>query len=125
MNYQYFQRSLAILFLSNAVAAFAVGKPKMDQQTEMDHLMPLYEIWSIDWVCSNPRYRSEVRMSRMDCIREIREVLPHCNGEYRMKIPRNDSKAIAGRLRYRDFMAGYTRCIKKQHKEMRIVRGRR
>jgi hypothetical protein len=120
MPYKYFQRCFAMLLLITNVSAFAMEEAKVGQQTEMEHLMPLYEIWILDWMCSNPRYRNEIRSSRMDCIREVRNVLPRCNGEYRMKIPRNDSKAIGGRLRYRDFVAGYTRCLKKQHANWRV-----
>ena len=119
MNDKYIKWCLAILFFLKTIVAFPMEESMIGQRTEMEHLMPLYEIWTLDWVCSNPRYRSEIRISRMDCIREVRNALPHCNGEYRMKIPRNDSKAIDGRLRYRDFMAGYSRCLKKHHKKWR------
>ena len=124
MQFKFFQQCLVVLFFSMTAAALAMEDAKFGQQNEMEHLMPLYEIWILDWVCSNPRYRSEMGISRMDCIREVRDVLPHCNGEYRRKIPRNDSKAIGERLRYRDFMAGYTRCVKKNHKEWRSAKER-
>ena len=119
MHYKSSLRRLVILSLSTTVAVFAMEEGQVGQQTEMEHLMPLYEIWFLDWVCSNPRYRSEIGASRMNCIRQVRNVLPHCSGEYRMKIPRNDSKTTGERLRYRDFMAGYTRCLKKRHREWR------
>ena len=125
MNEHNFQRSLAVLLLLFATSAYAMKGVTVGQQMHMEHLMPLYEIWSMDWVCSNPRYRSEIQSSRMDCIREVRNVLPRCSAEYRPKIPRNDSQAVGGRLRYRDFIAGYTRCLKKRHKELRHVKEKR
>jgi len=124
MHYKSSLRRLVILSLLTTVAAVAMEEREVGQQTEMEHLMPLYGIWFLDLVCSNSRYRSEVGTSRMKCIREVRHVLPHCNGEYRTKIPRNDSKTIGERLRYRDFMAGYTSCLKKRHREWRNAKER-
>lgn len=124
MHYKSALPCLVILFLSTHAAAFAMQGLNADQQTDMDHLMPLYEIWILDWVCSNPRYQIEIQSSRMDCIRRVRNVLPECSGEYRTKIPRNDSKAVGKRLRYRDFMAGFTRCLKNRYREWRHAKGR-
>jgi hypothetical protein len=119
MHYKTSLLCLLILFLSTAVAAFAMEGERFGEQTEMEHLMPLYEIWILDWMCSNPRYQGEFGSSRMNCIRAVRNVLPHCNAEYRKKIPRNDSQATGERLRYRDFMAGYTRCLEQRNRERR------
>jgi hypothetical protein len=83
-------------------------------QTEMEHLMPLYEIWILDRLCSSTRYQAETGLSKMSCIRQTRNELSHCAQRFRNKIPRNDSQEIDGRLRYRDFIAGFTRCLKEQ-----------
>jgi hypothetical protein len=76
MHYKSTLSCLVIVFLSTHVTAFAITDGQADQQTDMDHLMPLYEIWILDWVCSNPRYQVEIESSRMDCIRRVRNVLP-------------------------------------------------
>ena len=107
-------RWLVSLLILKSFVSFAMENEGFEQRTEMGHLMPLYEIWVLDRLCSNTRYQAEVGQSRMKCIRRARADLPHCTNEYRRKIPRNDSREIDGRLRYRDFMAGYTRCLKEQ-----------
>jgi hypothetical protein len=104
---------IALIFLTPPAVSEADGQ-SVARQTEMEHLMPLYEIWVLDRLCSNPRYQSEIGQSRMSCIRESRAGLPRCNAKYRTKIPRNDSQEINGRLRYRDFVAGFTSCLKER-----------
>ena len=125
MNYKFIMRCFITLLSISAATAFALEYARIGQQTDMEHLMPLYEIWVLERMCSKPRYRTEIGQSRMSCIRSVRDVLPPCSAEYRKKIPRNDSKEIGERLRYRDFMAGYTRCLKARYQQRDHAGGRR
>lgn len=106
-------RRLIAAYMLMPGIAFATGSHSV-RQTEMEHLMPLYEIWLLDKLCSSPRYQAETGRSRFSCIRQTRYELPHCTDIYRGKLPRNDNQEINGRLRYRDFIAGFTRCLKEQ-----------
>jgi hypothetical protein len=83
------------------------------QLPDTGHLLPAYALWAVEMLCSNSRYRAETGERKVACAKRMMDLTQICNRRFQQKIPRNDSKRRNGRLKYKDFIAGYQGCLKK------------
>ena len=102
--------------LSSANGASLIPLPERDtperQLRDTGHLLPAYQLWITEMTCANSRYGAEISMSKVGCARQMSALSHSCSRLLGQRMPRNESREVNGRMRYRGFVEAFQNCLK-------------